>query len=284
MSSTLASWGSLRQTTRKRTGDDVVTTRLIEEASGYDRGELLLALDEPATAPCADRLDAMVRRYEAGEPLQHILGHWGFRHLDLAVGPAVLIPRPETEVVVEVAIKELARLAGRRVADLGTGSGAIALSIAWETAGVEVFATDSSPAALSVASANLSALGREVAPRVCLLEGNWYRALPMRLAGSLDVIVANPPYIAEDEWHRLDDVVRLYDPRDALVSGPTGLEAIEVIVGEAPRWLSPHGSVVVEVAPHQAGAALAAAGAAGLEEATVLPDLTGRERVLVARR
>jgi release factor glutamine methyltransferase len=284
VSGALPSWRSLRQMTRERTGDDAVARRLVEEASGYEGGALVLALDEPVTPACAQRLEEMLRRYEAGEPLQHILGHWGFRQLDLVVGPAVLIPRPETEVVVEVAMSELARLGGRRVADLGTGSGAIALSIAFETAGVEVFATDSSHAAITVASANLSALGRKVAPRVRLLEGDWYRALPGRLAGTFDVIVANPPYIAEDEWHALDDVVRLYDPREALVAGPSGTEAIEVIVGGAPQWLSAHGSVVVELAPHQAGAALALAAAAGLADATVLPDLTGRERVLVARR
>jgi release factor glutamine methyltransferase len=280
----LPSWRSLWRTTRERTGDEVITRRLIEEASGLEGGALVLALDEPATAVCVLDLDEMLQRYEAGEPLQHILGHWGFRYLELVVSPAVLIPRPETEVVVDLALAELARLGGRRVADLGTGSGAIALSIASETTGVEVFATDSSHAALAVASANLSALGRKVASRVCLFEGDWYRALPTHLAGSFDVIVANPPYIAEGEWSALDDLVRLHDPRQALVAGPSGTEAIEAVVGGAPEWLSSHGSVVVELAPHQASAALTLASAAGLEDATVLPDLTGRQRVLLARR
>jgi release factor glutamine methyltransferase len=220
----------------------------------------------------------MLERRAAGEPLQYVLGRWGFRRLDLFVDRRVLIPRPETEVVTEVALAELDRVGGRLAVDLGTGSGAIALSVALERPRVEVLATDASADALAVASANLAGIGRPGA-RVRLLEGSWFDALPPSARGQVDLVVSNPPYVAESD--ALPDVVRAWEPVDALVSGPTGLEAIEVIVAGAPTWLRPGGALVVELAPHQADRALALAAAAGLTDARVEPDLAGHPRVLV---
>lgn len=261
---------------------------IVAEAAGYEGGELALHLDEPATRRAVAHLETMLARREVGEPLQYVLGHWGFRTLDLMVDPRVLIPRPETEWVVELALREARAIAASLapgepllVADLGTGSGAIALSMAVE-AGAEVWATDVSPDALAVARANVAGTGGPAATRVRLLEGDWYTALPEGLAGLLHVIVSNPPYVATGE--ALSPEVADWEPRSALVAGPVGLEAIEVIVAGASRWLRPEGVLVVEVAPHQADAVVAMARAAGFAGAAVHPDLAGRPRVLVAHR
>lgn len=267
---------------------------LVEEASGLPYGEW----DSPATARGAARLTDMVERRLAGEPLQYVLGRWDFRGLDLMVDPRVLIPRPETEVVAEIALREAQRAGLRRgapdpwgntvptavVADLGTGSGALALALAAELPEAEVWATDVSPAALSVAGANLAAVG-QAATRVRLAQGVWYEALPPALHGRLQVIVSNPPYVAEDEFDSLPAEVRDHEPRSALVAGSAGTEHLDALITGAPEWLAPAGALVVELAPHQAETMAARTRAvAGLAEVTVETDLTGRPRVLVARR
>jgi len=228
--------------------------------------------------------DAMVARRAAGEPLQYVVGSWGFRRLDLLVDRRVLIPRPETETVVEAALGELARLGGDVVVDLGTGSGAIALSMAVEARPSEVWATDSSADALAVARANLAGVGGRAATCVRLVEGNWFGALPAELRGRVDLVVSNPPYVAEPEVADLPPEVAGHEPRAALVGGPTGLEQVARIVAEAPDWLASPGALVVELAPAQASAASALARDAGFADVDVRPDLAGRLRTLVARR
>lgn len=225
--------------------------------------------------------DAKLARREAGEPLQYVLGAWGFRKLDLMVDRRVLIPRPETEVVAGAAIDELRRIDGRMVVDLGTGSGAIALAVATEVATTSVWAADRSADALAVARANLAGIGRAGA-RVRLVEGDWFDALPVELRGAVDVVVANPPYVAADD--DLPPVVRNWEPAGALVSGPTGLEDLDRIVDEAPAWLARPGALVVECGPHQADVVAARALAAGFDEAVVGHDLTDRPRFVVGRR
>src|SRR5689334_12274015 len=140
----------------------------------------------------------MVDRRAAGEPLQYVLGSWGFRSLDVHVDRRVLIPRPETEVVVERALEVIDAVGARTVVDLGTGSGVIALSIAMERAAVTVWATDASPDALDVTRANLAGVGRP-GTRVRVAQGEWFDALPRELAGGVDVVVSNPPYVAESD-------------------------------------------------------------------------------------
>lgn len=271
-------WRELRDTAARRLGDARDATRLVEEASGLDAAALVLALDSDASVVAVRRFEAMLERRAAGEPLQYVLGRWGFRRLDLFVDRRVLIPRPETEFVTAVALAELDRIGGRLAVDLGTGSGAIALSLALERPAVEVLATDVSQDALAVASANLAGIGGAGA-RVRLLHGSWYDALPASAVGAVDLVVSNPPYVAESD--ELPDDVRAWEPADALVAGPTGLEAISVIVEGAFGWLRPGGALVVELAPHQADRAIALATAAGFVDARVEPDLTGRPRVLV---
>ena len=196
----------------------------------------------------------MAARRASGEPLQYALDRWGFRSLDLYVDRRVLIPRPETEVLAQLALDECRRLDAAVAVDLGTGSGALALALAAERPGLEVWGTDVSADALAVARANLAGLGR-AATRVRLADGSWFDALPAELAGRIDVIVTNPPYVAEAEMADLPAEVRDWEPREALCSGPTGLEDVEQIVAEAPGWLARPGSLLVELAPHQAATA-----------------------------
>ena len=262
---------------------------MVEQVSGFDRAELVVNLDRPAPARAVEHATSMVERRRRGEPLQYVLGRWGFRRLDLLVDRRVLIPRPETEVVAGVAVEELHRLVpakgSRRVpplaVDIGTGSGAIALSLADEVAGALVWATDVSADALAVARANLAGTGSLVGPRVRLLHGPWFDPLPEDLRGRVDVIVSNPPYVAAGE--DLLQEVADWEPASALVSGPTGLEGIEAVVTGAPGWLARPGSVVVELAPHQAGEAAELARRAGFDDVVVTDDLAGRARVLVGR-
>jgi release factor glutamine methyltransferase len=219
--------------------------------------------------------DELVARREAGEPLQYVVARWGFRTLDLYVDRRVLIPRPETEVVAGVAIE----LQPDVVVDLGTGSGAIACALAVETKASRIIATDASAKALEVARANVAALGQP-ALRVEVYEGDWFAAVPPDLRGAIDVIVTNPPYIGEGE--ELPSEVIDWEPRPALIAGPTGLEAIERIVRESREWLRPGGALVAEIAPHQRDAVLAMC--RDHASVDVRKDLTGRDRVLVATR
>ena len=239
---------------------------------------------ETATAAGRTRLGALVERRLAGEPLQYVLGHWSFRGLDLQVDPRVLIPRPETEVVAEVAIAAARRAGGLSctVADLGTGSGALALALAAELPEAKVWATDRSAAALDVARANLAAVGLSVASRVQFAEGMWYEALPAGLRGRLRVIVSNPPYVTEAEFSGLPAEVRDYEPTAALVAGPTGRESLEALVAGGLEWLEPGGALVLELSPDQAAPMRTAAEAAGYDAVAVHQDLTGRDRVLSA--
>ncbi len=277
-------WRAQLDHARRRLGSDLEARRILSRASGFDRAELVRHFDDPVPARAQSFLSSMVERRRGGEPLQYVLGVWGFRHLDLVVDRRVLIPRPETEVVVEVALEELDRLRLRRsptLVDLGTGSGAIALSLATEVDDAAVWATDASPDALAVARANLAGLGSRVAPRVRMAQGRWFAALPWSLFGRVDMVVCNPPYVAEDD--PLPAEVADWEPAHALVAGPTGLEAIAEVVATAPRWLARPGVLVLELAPHQADAAAALARDAGFGSTEVLPDLAGRPRVLVGR-
>jgi release factor glutamine methyltransferase len=256
---------------------------VLERATGWEGGELWLHIDEAATVRGVAFVERMVGRRAGGEPLQYVLGRWRFRRLDLLVDRRVLIPRPETEVVGEVALAELRRRGDRRpvVVDLGTGSGALGLSVAEEVAGATVWCTDSSAEALAVARANLAGLGSRTAPRVRLVEGSWWAALPAELRGRVDLAVSNPPYVATGEV--LPPEVADWEPVYALRAGPTGLEAIESILVGALEWLTPSGVLVVEIAPWQGERVLERARSAGFGSSEVRPDLAGRPRVLVAR-
>jgi release factor glutamine methyltransferase len=258
---------------------------LCEAACGLDGDEFLDTLDEPATERMVAHLDAMLARWRGGEPLQYVLGRWGFRRLDLLVDRRVLIPRPETETLVDVVLEVLHSSSGPyRIADLGTGSGAIGLALADELplGSAEVWLTDVSEEALDVARANLAGIGRRGAG-VRLAAGSWFDALAPDLAGTFDVVVANPPYV-EDDDPALEPIVREWEPPTALFAGADGLDAVRSIGASVGGWLRPGGTVVVEIGATQGERAAALLRAGGLIDVEVRRDLTGRDRVVIGRR
>ncbi len=287
-----STWRQLRDNATGALGDALDAQRIIEAASGLNASELRLELDHNASDRAATHVDAMVQRRLSGVPLQHVVGRWGFRTLDVAVDPRALIPRPETEIVVEHAITELARLrsdhdvAAPLVVDLGTGSGVIALSIAVEVPTSTVFATERDPQALALARANLAGTGGFAAQHVMLFEGTWFAPIPDQYVGTVDVVISNPPYLANAEIDQLDSDVRDHDPHDALFAGETGYECYEQIAESLGRWLAPHGVVVLEHAPWQGARVREIVQSANTDWASVntYPDLTGRDRVTVGRR
>lgn len=277
--STPATWRTVLAEAVAQVGD-VDARRLVEQASGHDGAELVLHLDEHPTQRSMAYFDGMLARRLAGEPLQYVLGRWGFRSLDLLVDRRVLIPRPETEEVAGAAIAEARRLDAGLVVDLGTGSGAIALSMAVELPTAEVWATDVSADALEVARANLAGIGR-AATRVRLGEGSWFDALPEELRGRIDVLAANPPYVRDTE--RLPPDVADWEPSVALYGGLTGTEHAFLIIDAAPEWLARPSALVMEHAPYMGDDVADRARAAGFVDVETRHDVTGRERMLVAR-
>ena len=273
---------------------------IVEEATGWTSSELIAHLADPVTVSQVKRFDEMVARRVGGEPIQYVLGHWPFRGLDLMVDRRVLIPRPETEVLVDVALRELDRGeldrgeldrceldlgAGvpntpRRVVDLGTGSGAIAFSIAAERLATEVWAVERSAGALTVARANLAGLGR-AATRVRLLAGSWFEPLPPELRGTVDLIVSNPPYI--DPADSPDASVVQWEPSEALWGAGDGLGDVLAILEGAPDWLVPGGSVVCEIDAGRADRCGELARSLGYRDVGVEDDLAGLPRVLRCR-
>lgn len=275
---------TLRLRSRPDTAPESDARWIVGEASGVPVAELVMLLDEPVTEGGMARFDSMLARRAAGEPLQYVLGHWGFRRLDLMVDRRVLIPRPETESVVEVCLAELDRLGGAdtttTVVDLGTGSGAIALAVATERVRTRVWATDSSEDALEVARANLAGVGRAAA-RVTMTSGDWFGALPVALQGSVQLVVSNPPYVADTA--ELPGEVADWEPSGALRAGADGLDDLRRIIHGAPDWLEADGVLVCEISPEQA-VTVAELASRCFDEVRVEEDLTGRSRALVARR
>lgn len=249
---------------------------LLAEATGWTRAALVA---EPAAEvpPAAARsFGEMVRRRLRREPVAYILGRKGFRGIELAVDSRVLVPRPETELLVELALE----LRPGRVLDVGTGSGAIALAIADELPDCEVTATDTSSGALAVARANAERLG--LTDRVRFLEGT----LPE--GESFDLILANLPYVAERDWPSLQPEVTQWEPREALLAGPDGLDAYRALIQRSAGPLSRighkrSGGLGVEVGEGQAAAVASLMEEAGFIDIEARRDLAGIERVVVAR-
>ena len=244
--------------------------------------------------PLSDRerlvFDKSVALRALRRPLPYITGTQWFYGRPFKINRAVLIPRPETEQLVDHALVEIDRRSADRprrpmetnsvAVDLGTGSGAIGLALVAERPGVAVWGVERSADALAVARANAAGAGRAAA-RVRLVEGWWFDPLPYELRGAVDVIVANPPYVAADA--SLPDEVARWEPVDALVPGPSGLEAIQVILAGASAWVAPGGSVLIEIGETQGAAVSALAGRAAFSDVEVRRDLLGRDRFLVAR-
>jgi release factor glutamine methyltransferase len=249
-------------------------TQLWEAASGAPRGTAWRRGSDLAEPAALARFHEQVRRRASGEPLAHVLGEWSFRHLDLLITPAVLIPRPETEGLVELL---LAHVRHGRVADLGTGSGCIALALASEGSFEQVVAIDASASALDVARQNASRCGI----RLSLARADFGTAL----AGTaFDAVVSNPPYLSESEYGSLDASVRGFEPRLALESGVDGLQATRAVMADARRVLRPDGWLAVEIDAMRGRESACLARGAGFAGVTIHQDLFGRERFLLAQR
>lgn len=249
---------------------------------GVGRFELYVALDRDVPAPLAARYGDAVRRRAAREPLQQVLGWEAFRGLRLGVTPDVLVPRPETEVLVEWALALLppARDGGRPLAvDLGTGSGCIACALAAERLDVRVVAVDVSAKAAALARANAAALG--LGRRVAVIAGDLWEAFGALRA---DLIVANPPYLPTGALPALAPEVSRHEPHGALDGGADGLALIRRIVAGAATWLRPGGALLLETAGEpQVRAVAALVGAGGFEAVTIRADLAGADRFVAGR-
>ena len=232
----------------------------------HARAWLLAHDDEVPDAAAEARLAALVERHRQGEPMAYLRGEQAFFGLPLRVDPRVLVPRPDTETLVNWALELLRqRSASWQALDLGTGSGAIALALAHRCPGLAVTATDASAEALTLASENARRLG--LALRLC--QGNWFEAVP---GERFDLIVSNPPYIAEDDPHLAGLV---HEPRRALASGPDGLADIRRIVGSAPEHLSPGGWLLLEHGHDQGDAVQALLRERGFEAVAGRTDIAG---------
>jgi release factor glutamine methyltransferase len=254
---------------------------LLANVLGCRRIDLYVRYDEAVGGETLDTFREHVRQRADRRPVKQIIGRCEFRSLDFEVGPNVLIPRPETEHVVDATLRRLPE-GPCRVADLGTGSGCIAVSLAHERPEVTLHATDASPAALDVARRNVAR--HDVAERVSLAEGDLFAALA-DVTEPFDAVVSNPPYVADAEWADLMPEVAQYEPREALLSEDDGLAHIRRLIDEAPTFLKPGGWLIVEISPHTAERARQAAENAGAyDDVEVQRDLNKHERVLVARK
>jgi release factor glutamine methyltransferase len=244
---------------------------MLAEATACDRAALAARPDAGLEPAAARRFGEMVRRRTRREPVAYILGRKGFRRLELAVDRRALIPRPETELLVEIALE----VGPRTALDVGTGSGAVALALADELPECDVTGTDTSPAALELARENSERLGidgRVTFERGTVPDGRRF-----------DLVLANLPYVREDEWGKLAPEITRYEPREALVSGADGVEAIAATVPAALAAMQPDASLALEVGADQAGAVAELLVDLGLQQVEGRQDLAGVPRVVLGR-
>lgn len=247
---------------------------------GVSRTDLYSDPYRQLTPDQAASLAGMLDRRKADEPLQYITGMAAFRDIELEVGPGVLVPRPETEILVSRALDEIATLAEPLVFDVGAGSGAIAISIALERPDAKILAVELSPDAMVWAKRNIASSGTS---NIELFEGDLFAAFPTALVGSVDLIVANPPYLSLSELKACDADVREHEPEVAILSGPTGLEVPGRVIVEALPWLRPKGTLLMEISPNQANKLKAMMGS-HYRDVQLLLDLSGKQRLLEGRR
>jgi release factor glutamine methyltransferase len=253
---------------------------LIAEAAGLTRADLHagpLELDGETRR----RFESLIRRRAGREPLAYIVGRKEFHSLEFEVGPAVLVPRPETETIVDVALKLIAQHANCRLLDIGTGCGAIALAVAFNAPGVRVVATDISTDALAIAHCNAVRLGLESRTRFIHADC-WDTLDGGEPLGRFDIVVSNPPYVCDSEIARLEPEIRDFEPRVALDGGPDGLDFYHRIAAGLGDHLSDGGAVILEVGKGQAAAVATILEAAGFPGAVVSNDLSGTPRAVHA--
>ena len=251
---------------------------LLAAATGVERATLMVGGRDTLSAAQEARLDALVRRRLAREPVAYLLGEKEFWSLRFEVDPAVLIPRPETETVVEAVLAQLPdRQRPLRLLDLGVGSGCLLLALLSELPRATGLGVDDSSVALAIARRNAGRLG--LAPRAGFRHGRWGEGL----AGPFDVIVSNPPYVAESDWDGLQPEIRDFEPKAALVAGPDGLAAYRALAPDCARLLAQGGLCALEIGFGQGDAVAALIAAQGLTVVGRCRDLAGIERCLLAR-
>jgi len=243
---------------------------LLARTMGVSRAHLYAHPEREVDRDRAEEFEALVARRAGGEPMAYITGEREFWSIPLKITPAVLIPRPETEVLVEAALARIPQGAELRIADLGTGSGAIAIALASERPRCQVHATDISAQALLVAKENATRLGLA---NIRFHQGSWFEPL----SGVFDAIVSNPPYVATGDPH-LDEGDLRFEPNEALESGPNGLEAIALVASSARRYLGGGGWLMTEHGQEQGADCRALLASNGFEEIETLRDLEGSER------
>jgi len=253
---------------------------LVGHALGLDRAALTAQSDRTIRGEEAERIRTFAARRIGREPVARIVGTKEFWSLPFVITPAVLVPRPETETLVEAALGVVDAKPGRRlrIADLGTGSGALLLAVLHELEAADGVGTDVSPAALELARENCERLG--LARRAAFIACDFGAAL----GGGFDLVVSNPPYVAEREWPRLAPEVRNYDPKLALDGGVDGLAAYRRIAADAPRLMAPEAHLIVELGAGMADPVAAVFAAAGLAIRAARADLNGVPRALILRR
>jgi release factor glutamine methyltransferase len=251
---------------------------LLAAATGRGRAELVAGAPLPLSPAEEQRLEALAARRLRREPMAYVLGEREFWSLPLHVGPAVLVPRPESETVVEAALEQIRdRAAPLRILDLGTGSGCLLLALLSELPQASGLGIDRSAAALAIASGNAERLG--LADRAAFREGDWGRDL----AGPFDVVVSNPPYVARADAAGLTPEVLAFEPEDALFAGPDGLCAYRALAPNCARLLAEDGFACLEIGQGQGAAVAQILGSHGLRLVASRPDLAGIERCLVLR-
>ncbi len=276
---------TLRQSLHEAT--ETLTLNGIEEAHleaelllryvlGIGRAELHIRLEDTLSSKQAQELNQLIQRRLSHEPTAYITGHKEFFGLNFYVSYNTLIPRPETEMLVEKALELASNCSSMTIADVGTGCGAIAIALAVHLAQAEVYAIDISAPALEVAALNSER--HDVASRVHLLQGNLLQSL----TDSVDLILANLPYVSDQGMRRLSDEIRLFEPKLALSGGPDGLQQISQLLAQAKDRLRSKGAILLEISPEQAAAVVDLVSRHFPEAAVkVIPDLSGRERVVV---
>ena len=254
---------------------------LLQAAVGAKHRQAIYQEERDLSPEESEQLESFVQRRLGGEPLQYITGEAAFRLLTLNVDRRSLIPRPETEGLVEVVMRLMGSNQQAVALDAGAGCGPIALSLAMECPSWTVLATDNSPAALELACEN--ALRYDLR-HIQWLEADVTKLEFWRLLQPLDLMISNPPYVTEEEWEQLPLEIRDFEPRGALVAGPEGLEVIGPLLDGASIRVKPGGLVAIEIGQTQGDAATGRADVAGLVDIRVAPDMSGRPRYLIARQ
>jgi release factor glutamine methyltransferase len=283
MSKTVSLRSLLGSTNLPRNEAHILLAHVLDKHYKLPRSTIISRDEMELNEQAFEEWQSLESRRLNGEPVAYLTGKKGFHNIELQVEPGVLIPRPETELLVDIALQEIKRIehivTTPKILDLGTGSGAIALAIAHEVAHAQVMATDQSDTALSIARLNAKSLGIE--HRVEFIQSNWYQAL--REGDIFDLIVSNPPYIANQDSHLFQGDLR-FEPIDALTDHGSGLSCLEEIIQSAPNYLNTNGLIAVEHGYDQSNAVVELMNKAGLRDIQTHQDLSGHYRVVSARK